>query len=1038
MAEAAGNRPGVGGVLIKVQEDLQRLRDSVTHITVLDLQTLQTAIANTEQAVKEHVDEYLNSINNHIATLPLITDTEESSEQLATWKPQLDLLPLRRLPAARTSVGPTYPPSGQQHKLAANLKIMCNPANPSARDVLNQKYGVQLPMLSKRRPALAQPLRASPGSPGSCPPVVFDRDRYRGVSGPQERGLNPPTVQISVDQLPVSSRPALLFDRDKKLLATPKTDVVIRADPISGGEPGSVVAHKGIPAPPPSLASIKSAQRQRLRQSEQNRLVTTCEPKSPSVTPVQMSIARSSDFCFTICNGILDDTASDFLAFKQCYFLSWGSILSFLEHLLKLLKDYAVPMAVVNSQKAAELAVALELEGLPTLESLLSVLENEESVRDLVQRPGQRYKGQNGTEMAAIKIQSCWRRFRARGDYVKYRRQRWAAGVIAISWLLHAQMTRMKKALKESRKRHLEMFHTRAKHLAANWNHIRTSRRTIIHIPSLGFSLPQRLCVTDLDIEQNLQMGRLCDIQDPDVDVIYVSPVQLGDDLLQYYHRFLRLTSDISDERVKIITPEAIDHFRTHSMSLSTLLKYSPRTLKRIRNLIRGRSAYIVGGVLHSDDLDVAEALGVPILGSAPQVAQLYGSKSGSKRLFSGAGVPVPPGAYCIYNQQQMYEVLAQLVTSNLEVKCWLFKMDNEFGGWGTAYCDVTLMKSYKWALKEFRRYGFEKWSNLWAQEPALLHILEELPGFLEQHVQLVTKVRFSSWDVFLEAFLSQGGVVEAVPPSDSITNLTVDMLVEPNGEVSMMSCGDQIHAGSPFQFSGSTVPQSSMEPTDLHTLCMRIGETCKARGVLGYFSIDFVTFLHPRTMQQQVWATDLDLRYSDQLSMTQLMLMMSGGTLDCRSSSLEVPLPMSEVQGQDSLEGPGSSCRYAVMCPHLRHTNLSMVQYKVFLHMCQALGVGFDIKECQGTLLILHDNHRRQTLGMLTIADHLQGALMTFARNLSAIHQEISAPSMQGESNFQGLIKDIEGILGIAVKNQASAEMPTENLGTETTSAHP
>uniref|UniRef100_A0A8C4XFM6 IQ motif containing H n=1 Tax=Erpetoichthys calabaricus TaxID=27687 RepID=A0A8C4XFM6_ERPCA len=734
---------------------------------------------------------------------------------------------------------------------------------------------------------------------------------------------------------------------------------------------------------------------------------SSCLLQSPYVTPVQMSIARSSDFCFMICNGILDDTASDFLAFKQRFFLSWGSILSFLEHLLKLLKDYAVPMAVVNSQKAAELAVALELEGLPTLESLLSVLENEESVRDLVQRPGQRYKGQNGTEMAAIKIQSCWRRFRTRGDYVKYRRQRWAAGVIAISWLLHAQMTRMKKALKESRKRHLEMFHTRAKHLAANWNHIRTSRRTIIHIPSLGTSaLRSQIHQLLSQLSSLLSVSfSLSVLTDPDVDVIYVSPVQLGDDLLQYYHRLLRLTSDVSDERVKIITPEAIDHFRTHSMCLSTLLKYSPRTLKRIRNLIRGRSAYIVGGVLHSDDLDVADALGVPILGSAPQVAQLYGSKSGSKRLFSGAGVPVPPGAYCIYNQQQMYEVLAQLVTSNLEVKCWLFKMDNECGGWGTAYCDVTLMKSYKWALKEFRRYGFEKWSNLWAQEPALLHILEELPGFLEQHVQLVTKVRFSSWDVFLEAFLSQVAVVppssNPVPPSDSITNLTVDMLVEPNGEVSMMSCGDQIHAGSPFQFSGSTVPQSSMEPTDLHTLCMRIGETCKARGVLGYFSIDFVTFLHPRTMQQQVWATDLDLRYSDQLSMTQLMLMMSGGTLDCRSSSLEVPLPMSEVEGSKS----------------------------IFLSLC--------LQECQGTLLILHDNHRRQTLGMLTIADHLQGALMTFARNLSAIHQEISAPSMQGESNFQGLIKDIEGILGIAVKNQASAEMPTENLGTETTSAH-
>lgn len=76
---------------------------------------------------------------------------------------------------------------------------------------------------------------------------------------------------------------------------------------------------------------------------------------------------------------------------------------------------------------------------------------------------GRRFKGPRGKDLAATRIQSSWRMFKDRSEYLEYRRRKWASGVIAISWIMHVKMSKVKVKLKQSREEHLENFRRRAR-----------------------------------------------------------------------------------------------------------------------------------------------------------------------------------------------------------------------------------------------------------------------------------------------------------------------------------------------------------------------------------------------------------------------------------------------------------------------------------------------------------------------------------------------------------------------------------------------
>ena len=162
---------------------------------------------------------------------------------------------------------------------------------------------------------------------------------------------------------------------------------------------------------------------------------------------------------------------------------------------------------------------------------------------------------------------------------------------------------------------------------------------------------------------------------------------------------------------------------------------------------------------------------------------------------------------------------------------------------------------------------------------------------------------------------------------------------------------------------------------------------------------------------KQVLWATDLNISYSEHVAMTSLVLYMSNGTFDW-SHSFEVKVPAEKVKKSKGLkveETVEEKCaRYAVLSAKLLHTNLAVIHYSVFFQTCRALGIGYDIKEKQGTIFSLVDSLNHTNMGMIVVKDSLHTAMHDFAKNLTSLHEQISSANMQGNTNFIVIKLDI------------------------------
>mmetsp|Transcript_22620 Transcript_22620/g.44816 ORF Transcript_22620/g.44816 Transcript_22620/m.44816 type:complete len:1178 (+) Transcript_22620:87-3620(+) len=707
---------------------------------------------------------------------------------------------------------------------------------------------------------------------------------------------------------------------------------------------------------------------------------------------------------FIIRKGKTLSTTPEFLSYQRKYSFLWGQIKSIIQKLEAFLTQYQIPLAYVNGQKVVELAEEMVD---PTVPQLLECLENIDKAALMRQIPGHRYTGPDREELAATKMQSFFRMVQGKRGFREHKLKDACARVIQKGWYRYQTLQETRHRIASVWEKKLQAWRKGWNIFKANWNNIQKKKRVVVHIASLSFQPYQRKNVHNNNIRQNQQLTRLCEAADPDVDIIYITPFDLNPEIQQYYMKLLEVggVNDVSS-RIKIMTPENYDRLPEH-FSLAKLVLYSPRLLKRIRQAIRGRPAYIVPCELGPEDLQLAVHLNLPILSPEPDVAALFGSKSGSKRIFAAAEVPSPPGAHDIFDEDDFYSFFAKLIVDHLDCARWLFKIDNEYGGRGIAYFDTAQVKIISIVRREKQNHSV-RWKLPEIISAAQNRIARGLREFLPTKATLAVPSAWDNkWENYAQAYFRWGGVIEACP-AYTIGSPSVNIFIEPDGTVTVPSSHDQLFS-SPYVFCGATFPSTG--PCDmLHNMAIAIGRACFKEGIIGHAGVDFVMYFDSAADCHRLWVVDLNLRMTQtQASFMLFDFLMKGKYIvynkprQHNRSSIPFHLRPDSV-GDDYNDDPnrirylitpdeegdesransslgGSSVMdeeyndtsrnertYSVI-NYLYQPNLATVQFGSFFNMCRLKGVSFDLRSKKGTAFVMMDSLASGTLGLLCVA---------------------------------------------------------------------
>jgi hypothetical protein len=341
-----------------------------------------------------------------------------------------------------------------------------------------------------------------------------------------------------------------------------------------------------------------------------------------------------------------------------------------------------------------------------------------------------------------------------------------------------------------------------------------TTPHVVISLPSLNIadSLLAHYADRLPALEQRYLLAVALLARIPTCEMVLVCSAAPTPDVLDQH--FGDLPADVRDDCRRRF--HLLDVGDTTPRSLTAKLVGRPDLLARLRDLVDGRPAYIEPWNVTDAEVRLAEAIGVPVNGTSPELWHL-GAKSSGRRLFREAGVPVPEGVEDVRTVDGVRAAIDVVRERRSGAPGVVVKLDDSAAGDGNRVL----------------RFDTED-----AAGPSL-----------------------ASLDPEYVAELTHGGIVEELVIGEPFSSPSVQLDLVPNGQPVLLSTHEQVLGGVDAQvYLGCRFPAEEEYAAQIGALGLAAAEALARRGALGRVGIDFAVGREPDG-SPRVCALEVNLR---------------------------------------------------------------------------------------------------------------------------------------------------------------------------------